>query len=106
MFARPAIIFALPWVALVSACGPVPVAQAETSCLRDAELAASPRGEVTMGVAGGHGASRGVTGEVDLELSTDYLAGRDPSDVFNRCVMRRSGQLPTRSLYDHPDWRG
>ncbi|MDB6178496.1 hypothetical protein PAF17_13415 [Paracoccus sp. Z330] len=97
---------ALPLVTFVSACGPVPVEQAEASCLRDAELAARPRGEVRMGVLAGSGGYQGVAGQIDLDVSTDYLAGRDPSDVYNKCVIRRSGQYPTRSLHDQPNWRG
>ena len=41
----------------LAACGPVPVEQAERSCLRDAELAQRPRGEVAIGV--GTGGPRG-----------------------------------------------
>lgn len=100
-----ALILALPLLAGLSGCGPVSVQQAEASCMRDAELAARPRGSVAMGVAGG-GGSRHAGGRVELELSSDYLMGRDPSAVFDRCVQNRSGQLPTRSLSQQPGWRG
>ncbi|MDP5308303.1 hypothetical protein [Paracoccus spongiarum] len=92
--------------AALAGCAPLPVERAEASCLRDAELASGPRGQVTMGVAGGGGRSSGAIGSVELNISSDYLMGRDPSDVFNRCVLRRSGQMPTRSLADQPGWRG
>ncbi|MBK4214873.1 hypothetical protein JJJ17_02925 [Paracoccus caeni] len=95
----------MPLLLAVAACGPVPVDQAERICLRNAELAQRPRGEVIMGVAGGSG-STGAVGRVTLDISSDYLAGRDPSDVFNRCVVNRSGQMPTRVLADQPGWRG
>lgn len=92
-------------IALLLACGPVPVEQAERSCLRSAELASGPRGEAAIGVAGGRGGSRSF-GQLELEISSDYLMGRDPSDVFNRCVMQKSGQMPGRVLADQPGWRG
>jgi len=56
-------------------------------------------------VGSGGGGSR-LGGSVDLEISSDYIMQRDPSDVFNRCVVNRSGQMPTRVLADQPGWRG
>lgn len=90
----------------LSACGPVSVAQAERSCLRSAELASKPRGEVVIGAIGGGGGGFRPAGRVELEISSDYIIGRDPSDVFSRCVIRKSGQIPTRPLADQPGWRG
>lgn len=86
----------------LAACSPVPVAQAERICLDDARAARSPQGEVGFGV--GSGGFRG--GYLSIGVSSDYIAGRDPSDVYNNCVMRRSGQMPTRPLYEQPGWRG
>ncbi|RMC32483.1 hypothetical protein [Paracoccus alkanivorans] len=98
--------FGLLLLPLLAACGPVPVDRAERSCLRDAELASRPRGEVAIGAIGGGGGGTRAAGRVELEISSDYILGRDPSDVFNRCVLRKSGQLPTRVLADQPGWRG
>ncbi len=106
MRARVGLILTLLLPAAVTACGPVPVAQAEQSCLRDAELAQRPRGSVTMGVGAGNGGFNGSFGRVELDVSGDYIMGRDPSAVFNRCVVNRSGQMPTRVLADQPGWRG
>lgn len=89
---------------LLAGCGPIPVHQAEQVCLRDAQLAKRPGGEIAMGVGTGGGGVR-TMGRFEVEISSDYIFGRDPSDVFARCVQRRSGQLPTRSLADQPDWR-
>ena len=91
----------LPVLTVLGACAPVPVEQAERTCLRDAELAQRPRGAVAIG-----GGSGGAFGRVEVELSDDYLMRRDPSDVFNRCVVNRSGQMPTRALAEQPGWRG
>ncbi|WP_376874733.1 hypothetical protein [Albirhodobacter sp. R86504] len=85
----------------LAACGPVPVEQAEEICLRDAELAAAPRGEVGVGIGSG-----GARSTIKLELSGDYLTGRDPSQVYARCVSNKSGQLPTRPLTSRTDWKG
>lgn len=101
MIARAIFVGLLP---VVAACGPVPVDQAERSCLRDAEMAERPRGSIAMSVGSGSGGTRGF-GSVELEISGDYIRGRDPSDVFNRCVQRRSGQMPERALVDQPGWR-
>lgn len=93
---------ALAGLAGLSACGPVSVEQAEAQCLRRARLAESPRGTVAVGVSsGGH-----VGGRVELDISGDYLMGRDPDQVFSNCVYRRSGQLPQTPLSAQPDWKG
>jgi hypothetical protein len=91
-----------PLLVLLAACGPVPVEQAERACLQDARLAQRPRGE--LGIAVGSGGRVRVGGQIDV--SSDFLLGRDPSDVFARCVLRRSGQMPTRPLSAMPGWEG
>lgn len=96
------ITFALmPLIAVLAACGPVSVQQAERICMRDAQLAERPRGNVVVG-----GGTGGAFGRIEMDISSDYIMRRDPSDVFNRCVLRRSGQMPERVLADQPGWRG
>ena len=92
-------------VALLAGCGPVSVADAERSCLQDARSAQGPRGAVTMGVVSDGGHVRPAT-SLEIEVSGDYLAGRDPATVFEKCVRRRSGQAPTRPLYAQLSWSG
>jgi hypothetical protein len=41
---------------------------------------------------------------VELEITSDFLMGRDPSAVFETCVMQKSGQLPSRPLSQMPGW--
>lgn len=102
--ARLCVVMGLGLLAL-GACGPIPVDQAERLCLEQARDARGPRGEVALGVASdGHGL-RPVS-SVAISISSDAIAGRDPSDVFNRCVVSRSGSMPTRPLTDQPGWRG
>jgi hypothetical protein len=79
----------------------VPVAQAERSCMEDARLAQAPRGEISIGVGSG---GPHVGGKIDV--SSDFILGRDPSEVFNRCVLRRSGQLPVTPYTQQPGYRG
>ena len=92
-------------VAGLAACGPVPVHQAERNCLDDARAAARPQGHAVIGV-GSDGGSVRPMGRIEMSISSDYVLGSDPADVFNRCVMRQSGQMPTRPLQDQPGWRG
>lgn len=96
---------ALALIGTLAACGPVPVEQAERSCLRDAELAVRPQTDVTVGVGTGSGGTRGF-GSVSVELSGDYLRGRDPAQAYELCVQRRSGQPPRRPLAEQPGWAG
>jgi len=77
---------------VIAACSPVPLAQAERDCLQDARLAERPRGTVDFGLGpGGRGHAA-----LDVEISSDFLAGRDPQKVWQSCVYNRSGQIPTR----------
>lgn len=84
----------------LSACGPVSVAQAEQQCFERARLAAAPRGEVGIGFG-----TDGPAANLEIGISSDYIAGRDPSAVYDACVMQKSGQPPRLPLYMRPDWR-
>ncbi|MGL6208996.1 MAG: hypothetical protein ACRC14_04100 [Paracoccaceae bacterium] len=83
------------------ACGPIPVEEAERECFEKARLAQQPRGSLEVGI----GSDGQVRGALDVTISSDYLAGRDPSAVWNACVQRRSGQFPTRPLTSMPGWK-
>ena len=87
---------------LLSACGPMTVAEAERQCFERARLAQQPRGAVTVGASSNGRKSAGL----ELHVSSDYLMGRDPSAVYESCVMAKTGQPPTRPLYARPDWKG
>jgi hypothetical protein len=94
-----ALVLLLP-VALVG-CGPISLAEAERQCFERARLAKQPRGEVSIGVASGGRKAAGV----ELEITSDYLLGKDPSAVYETCVMSKAGEPPSRPLYMRPDWR-
>jgi hypothetical protein len=87
---------------LLSACGPIPVAEAERQCVERARLAQQPRGELAVGVGSGGRTST----DFSVEVTSDFLAGRDPAAVYDACVRQRSGQAPSRPLTAHPLWTG
>jgi hypothetical protein len=89
----------LPFALALSACGPVPLPLAERQCVERAKDARGPRGEVAIGAS-----NRGAAGKMSVTLSSDYLMGRDPSVVFDQCVLQKSGQAPSRALYSRSDW--
>lgn len=102
---RRAPLFVAPVLVALAACGPLPVEQAERSCVDNARAATGPRGGVQMGVASDGHRTRSYTG-LTLSVSSDYIMGRDPAAVFDNCVRRASGQAPTRPLSAQPGWRG
>ncbi len=93
---------ASPLLLILAACGPIPVDQAEKQCLHQAALAVHPRGQIAAGL----GSDGKAAGHLDVEISSDFITGRDPSEVFASCVYQKSGQLPTRPLYSRTDWKG
>lgn len=82
----------------LTACGPVSLQQAERECLPEARLAQQPRGNIGLGI-GSDGKAR-VVGEITV--TSDFLQGRDPSQVYDNCVVRRSGQFPSRPFSSIP----
>jgi hypothetical protein len=87
-------------LAFIAGCGPMTLAEAERQCFERARLAQQPRGEVYFG-----GSTNGAVAGIDLTISSDYLSGRDPSAVFESCVMSKAGEPPSRPLYSRPDWK-
>lgn len=87
---------------LLSACGPISVQEAERQCFERARLAQQPRGEIAVGVGSNGRAAAGL----ELNVSSDYLMGRDPAAVYETCVISKSGEPPSRPLYARPDWKG
>jgi hypothetical protein len=89
-------------VAPLVACGPVSLQQAERICFERARDASGPHGEVKLGAT-----SYGVPYvSAEVNVSSDTLQGRDPSQVYESCVFQKSGKPPSRPLYDRPDWKG
>lgn len=99
-----ALAAALLLPAVLVACGPVPVDQAERACLRELQDS-RPRSSVSIGVGAGGGDVRPY-GSVSFDISSDSLTRRDPAEKFARCVQRQSGRLPSVPLSDQPGWQG
>jgi hypothetical protein len=93
---------AMPLLLVLAACGPIPLAEAERQCVDRARLAQQPRGELAMGV--GSGGRRAA--EFSVEVTSDFLAGRDPAAVYDSCVRQKAGQPPSRPLSAQPGWTG
>lgn len=102
---RAAILKALLATAFLAGCGPLPLQDAEEVCLEDARAATAPRGSVGVGVGTGSGGPRTFS-RFEVSVSSDYIMGRDPAQVYASCVQRRAGQPPSRPLYDQPGWSG
>jgi hypothetical protein len=77
------------------------LAEAERQCFERARLAKQPRGEVSVGASSDGRTAAGL----ELNVSSDFLLGRDPSAVYEMCVMQKAGEPPSRPLYMRPDWR-
>ena len=86
---------------VLSACGPMSLAEAERQCFERARLAKQPRGEVSVGASSDGRTAAGL----EVEISSDFLLGKDPAAVYESCVMNKAGEPPSRPLYMRPDWR-
>ncbi len=80
-------------VLLVATCGPVPPEQAARECEERARGAKPVSGQVRIG-AGNGGVETGI--DLGIVLSSDTLTGRDPVDIYDRCVRAKTGQGPFR----------
>ena len=88
---------ALPLLAgavLLTACDPGPVdpQRAALDCERRAQAAQGPTGSVTIGASSDDGPFVGT----QIGITGDYLAGRDPLEVYEQCVYQRTGAAPIR----------
>ena len=81
-------------LATLAACTPQPISpeRAAEICEERARAAQGPTGRVTVGA----NSNTGGFGGVQVGLSSDYLAGRDPVAVYEECVFDRTGAAPIR----------
>ncbi|MCV6591953.1 MAG: hypothetical protein OIF48_03305 [Silicimonas sp.] len=79
----------------LSACaGMTSPEQAARICEERARNAAGPTGKASIRVN-----NRGETrAGLKLKVTSDFLKGRDPYQVYDECVRRKSGQGPIRPL--------
>lgn len=85
----------------LAACGPMSMEQAESQCFLRARQAVNPLAGSSVGM----GTEGLYIDDIALSVSSDFLRGRDPSTVYDTCVIQKTGQLPTRPLIARPDWR-
>lgn len=81
-------------VTTLAACGPVSPERAADMCEDRARAATGPTGEVGVGIN-----NKGRTsGSFEIGITSDYIQGRDPYEVYQSCVRQKSGQGPIRPL--------
>ena len=81
---------------LVAACAPVPVdpEAVQAECAERARQAQGPTGNLRVGV----NSEDGPFTRVEIGITSDALAGRDPQEVYETCVIEGTGAPPTRPL--------
>ena len=84
--------FAAPLLLLMSACGPISADRAAEICEAQARAAQGPTGGVTVGT----NSNSGTFGRLEIGVSSDFIAGRDPIEVYEQCVSDRTGVGPIR----------
>ncbi|MEO9823095.1 MAG: hypothetical protein ABJF50_01595 [Paracoccaceae bacterium] len=78
---------------MLGACGPMSPDRAADVCEDRARAAQGPTGEIGVGVGSG-----GTSGSFEIGVTSDYLQGRDPYQVYENCVRQKTGQGPIRPL--------
>jgi len=78
----------------LSACTPVPLdpERVAQQCEERARAAMGPTGSVRIGTNSNTGPYAGA----QIGISGDYIAGRDPYEVYNQCYYQRMGEAPIR----------
>ena len=84
--------------AVLAGCGPVSPERAARMCEERARAATGPTGEVGFGISSGGDSSA----RFEVGVTSDYLKGRDPYEVYDSCVREKSGQGPIRPLELNP----
>ena len=89
---RAALLLALPLMAGACTQAPLSPLDAARVCEERARAAQGPTGNVSVGASSRGGLSSGIS----IGVTDDYLRGRDPFEVYENCVVARSGQMPVR----------
>ncbi len=77
-----------------AACGPVSPELAARQCEERARAAAGPTGYVGFGFN-----DRGETrSKASITITSDFIRGIDPHEVYGSCVRQKTGQDPIRPL--------
>ncbi|MCF2869599.1 hypothetical protein L0664_00850 [Octadecabacter sp. G9-8] len=81
-------------VCAFAGCTPAPVSPERVAeiCEDRARAAQGPTGGVTIGT----NSRTGGFGSVEIGVSSDFISGRDPIEVYATCVFERTGTTPIR----------
>ena len=79
---------------VLSACGPYPPERAADQCEERARAATGPTGSFGIGV----NSERGGVVNGNITITSDFITGRDPYEVYESCVRAKTGQGPIRPL--------
>jgi hypothetical protein len=71
---------------------PVDPLRAAAACEERARAAQGPTGNVTIGA----NSQTGGFASAGIGITGDFLQGRDPQQVYENCVISRTGQPPVR----------
>ncbi|QMU58264.1 MAG: hypothetical protein GKR98_08695 [Boseongicola sp.] len=88
------VVFALVGGLTLAACGPVSPELAADQCEERARATAGPTGEVGVGI----GSGGEVSSKISIGISSDFLRGADPHQVYESCVREKTGEGPIRPL--------
>lgn len=81
-------------LAALAACEPVPLDP--EAAARACEARARDAQGLTGGLEVGASSDDGPFAGLSIGVSSDYLTGRDPLEVYESCVIERTGALPIR----------
>jgi hypothetical protein len=87
------ILALLPLVLTLANCGPISPEVAARQCTDRARAAAAPQGEAMLGIS-----SDGPIANARISISSDFISGRDPYEVYDSCVREKTGQGPIMPL--------
>ena len=79
---------------VTTACGPISPERAAEQCEERAREAAGPTTEIGIRV----NSDGRVTSGISIGITSDFLTGKDPEQVYVDCVEQKTGQPPIRPL--------
>ena len=87
-------LFLVPTLFALCGCSLPPQSpeRAAEICEERARAAQGPTGRVSVGT----NSNSGAFGGVEIGVSSDFVAGRDPLEVYEQCVFDRTGAAPIR----------
>jgi hypothetical protein len=88
------LILLIPVLLVLTACNAPQISpeRAADICEAQARAAQGPTGRIAIGT----NSNTGPFTNAEIGITSDYLAGRDPVEVYTQCVIARSGSGPIR----------